>query len=164
MLKKNLLANKSIFMQHYTPQSSSKNLFVVTAIVGIIVGFMYLPFSPIYILGNLTEFEIGLWGMVVCILSIIMLIAAFFIAKIRLFILFDAIVLMFLNFAALYMYFFYIPEGGIYEVFQEAQMSYTLLIPHLIFIILLLISSLSGTYKLNNLIHHKIFQSLQKTK
>lgn len=80
--------------------------------VGFVLGLLYFPGTPLYILGTLTEREIGVWAGLIMILSILVFISAFFpiqnLKPVNILILTATIVL---NMAALAVYKSFAPEA-----------------------------------------------------
>lgn len=115
----------------------------VTAFTGIIIGILYLPFTPVYFPGSLSEGEIALWGFLVLFLSVILLLGTFSRSKWSKVIIITTLVFLFLlNLASTILYLQYLPEEIIgpspYEEFKPSSLH---LVPHLVLLLLIVISA-----------------------
>ncbi|EKD90320.1 MAG: hypothetical protein ACD_31C00016G0001 [uncultured bacterium] len=119
-----------------------KKMVKITSIAGLIMGLMYLPGLPIYLLKNLNEGEIVIWSVLVLILSLILLLTAFIkILRRKLITVLILILLLILNLGAIYLYLDYLPDRVIGPSnYEQTSLASIKLIPHFIFIIIILLN------------------------
>lgn len=110
--------------------------------MGFLLGTLYMPNAPWYILGAVRESEIGIWSQGMLIISFIFLVLCFYSKPlwskiIRIFLL---IVLGILNFGSLFWYAIFLPQGSIPTMFGEANVSVPKALLHVIFVGLVIIN------------------------
>ena len=107
---------------------------------GVILAFMYFPASPVYILGNLTEVEIGFWALAQFVFSFIFFLTSYRFSQLIWVVVLSIIFLIILQVAALVLYWQYFPEGTVGPLFHQVALRWTYFLPHSIFLALLLLS------------------------
>lgn len=61
------------------PKKSEKQIIAVriTSVLGVLIGALYLPGTPVYLLGTLAEAEISIWSLSSIIISVLLLILTY---------------------------------------------------------------------------------------
>jgi len=112
---------------------------LITGIFGVFVATCYIPFSPWYFLGTLTEAEIGIWAVIVLLFSVALGVLGYINKLNKFFALVLTGFLLILQVGAIYLYQTSVFDGVVIETgLSFAKNSWYQMPTHIIFVLALL--------------------------